>query len=288
MDGISLAVGLFSLFSTCVECFEYFEAARGFPVDYEQLLTKLELQKIRLLAWGDAVGVLGTDSEDRALQVRDIPVIEKTLRQIKSLLLDANDLRRKYGVTESAVHTSEGSPVDQALQSNEVVQTSGLVRERSFLSVHSRFWTKYKSKPRPKPIARTIWAIRDKTKFEDLITILKGFIDDLNDLKDVIPPEAVQKQNRHIQVDIESIRPGSLPDIENLRLIELSCSDIYPEWAEAARSQIAASEWATRDDDHIQRWNQEVVDDEPLTASREALASSDIQPEVSREIVSFK
>ena len=186
------------------------------------------------------------------------------------------------------MHTSEGSPVDQALQSNEVVQTSGLVRERNFLSVHSRFWTKYKSKPRPKPIARTIWAIRDKTKFEDLITNLKGFIDDLNDLKDIVPPETVQKQNRHIQADIESIRPGSLPDIENLRLIELSCSDIYPEWAEAARSQIAASEWVTRNDDHIQRWNMGVVNDGPPAATREVLANSGVQPEVPRKLVNSK
>ena len=279
MDGVSLAVGLFSLFSTCVECFEYFEAARGFSVHYAQILTKLELQKIRLLAWGDAVGVLNAENEDQALQIRDIPIIEKTLHQIKGLLLDANNLQQKYGVTESTADASEDPPVNQRPQ-DEVMRTLGLVRGSNILSKHSSFWKKYKSKPRPRPVAKTVWAIRDKAKFEDPIEDLKGFIDDLNDLREIISPEKVRKQNGIIRLDIESIPSATLPDINNLRIIEASCSDVYPDWAEAARSQIAASELATRDDNYIQRWNRGVADNDASTAAREAITTSAGQPDI--------
>ena len=127
---------------------------------------------------------------------------------------------------------------------------------------------------------QTVWAIRDKTKFEDLITNLRGFINDLNELREIISPNAVQGQNEMIRADIESIPSDSLPDVENLRVIETSCSEIHPDWAEPARSQIAASELATRNDDGVQNWNVGSEEYEAAEESLRAPQNSNGQPEI--------
>ena len=138
MDGASLGVGLIGLFILCIDCFEYFQAARGFSIDYEQLLTKLELQKIRLLAWGDAIGLLGMDKQERLSQLRDIPVVEKILRQIKNLLLDANILQQKYGMVDSIAAPKDNAPTDR-LRQRDAFTTLNHTRKRSQLSAYSRF-----------------------------------------------------------------------------------------------------------------------------------------------------
>lgn len=49
VEPISLSVGIATLFTACIECFEYFKAAKGFEQHFEVLLVKLEWQQERLL-----------------------------------------------------------------------------------------------------------------------------------------------------------------------------------------------------------------------------------------------
>ena len=58
VEPISLTIGIASLFSTCIECFEYFKAAQSLGDDLKILLVKLDIEKTRLLIWGNAVGIL--------------------------------------------------------------------------------------------------------------------------------------------------------------------------------------------------------------------------------------
>ena len=102
MDVIAAAASLITLFSTCVQCFECFQAARSFPRKFDLLLVKLDVEKVRLIAWGDAVGLLGPGSEERVSRIRDIPVVERSLREIKALLDDAQRLREKYGLIKQS------------------------------------------------------------------------------------------------------------------------------------------------------------------------------------------
>ena len=69
MDVISAAASLVTLFGTCIQCFDYFQATRSFPGRYDLLLVKLDVEKVRLIAWGDAVGFLGPGNEERVSQI---------------------------------------------------------------------------------------------------------------------------------------------------------------------------------------------------------------------------
>jgi hypothetical protein len=65
------AVALASLFSTCIECFDYFKAGQTLEEDFELLLVKLDVEKTRLLIWGNAVGVLKPEVEGRVPELND-------------------------------------------------------------------------------------------------------------------------------------------------------------------------------------------------------------------------
>jgi hypothetical protein len=78
VEPVSLIIGvvaLASLFSTCIECFDYFKAGQVLEEDFELLLVKLNVEKTRLLIWGNAVCVLKPEGEGR---VADLSNSQKT------------------------------------------------------------------------------------------------------------------------------------------------------------------------------------------------------------------
>lgn len=115
VEPISLSIGavaLASLFSTCLECFNYFKAAQSFSSDLKILINKLDCQKERLLTWGELVGISKTTEEGRNAEL-DTPkgdLIKRCLNSITSLCSDAKTLQKKYGVQHITGHSF---PVDR-------------------------------------------------------------------------------------------------------------------------------------------------------------------------------
>jgi hypothetical protein len=81
MEAIGLAVGTTSLFSTCIECFDLFRAATYYDEYVEILLVKLDLEKTRLLIWGNGVGIMKSPGDGRAPELDDegkAPTVRKS------------------------------------------------------------------------------------------------------------------------------------------------------------------------------------------------------------------
>ena len=64
------------------------------------------MEKVRLIAWGDAVGFLGPGNEERVSQIQDVSVVKRLLEKIKALLDDAQRLREKYGLIKQSGETA--------------------------------------------------------------------------------------------------------------------------------------------------------------------------------------
>ena len=101
-EPISLSISIATLFTACIECFEYFKAAKGFEQHFEVLLIKLECQQERLLVWGDLAGIcnekqhsVGPISESGHKR-QDLT--KRCLDSIHRLLKDTETLRTKYGL----------------------------------------------------------------------------------------------------------------------------------------------------------------------------------------------
>ncbi len=57
MNVVGLAIGVVSLWKTCVEIFEVIDSGRKYGMEHEILRVKLEVERIRLVTWGGAVGL---------------------------------------------------------------------------------------------------------------------------------------------------------------------------------------------------------------------------------------
>ena len=102
MEPAGLAVGVIALaglFNNAVDCFDYIQIGRSFGRDYHTGLLKLDVARLRLTRWGQAVGLgpildKATSLQSTTLAVENISVAESLLGQIQALFKDAQDSKR--------------------------------------------------------------------------------------------------------------------------------------------------------------------------------------------------
>jgi hypothetical protein len=242
VEPVSLTIGvvaLASLFSTCIECFDYFKAGQALEEDFELLLVKLDVEKTRLLIWGNAVGVLKPEGEGRVADLNNsqkAELIGRCLDSIKSLLSDTDKFQNLYGL-RAAGDIGKNARNHSILSSNSM---------NVFKASYRRFWARFAGNQSRSTLAmRTRWAIHDKTKFEGLIHHLKDLIDGLNEV--VLVNRETQDQIMHDDI-------VSILDISKLRLIQSACEGSYTTLSKAASTVIAASEFGTIDRRNIEEW----------------------------------
>jgi Prion-inhibition and propagation len=236
------ALGLASLFSTCVECFDYFQSARRVEKDAMVLLSQLEIEKALLLIWGNLNGILKSPEEgrNRALDQHSV-AISKGLQSVNSLLSEASDLENKYGLQPS----KEGSTVPR-VDPNDLNSNNMNV----FKTSYNRFWVRFaRNYNRVNTLSRTKWAINDKTKFERLIVNLTLI---LNGLYSVVPV-LERQQNDIMERDIASI-----VEIGQLTSIQYACKNKYPVWSDIASRIKSETENGTIDRRNVVEWLQDV------------------------------
>lgn len=232
-------VALASLFSTCIECFDYFKAGQALEEDLELLLVKLDVEKTRLLIWGNAVGVLKPEGEGRVPELNNIQKTElvvRCLESIKSLLSDTDEFQTLYGLRSSA-------DAEKDSRNHSILSVNSM---NVFRTSYRRFWARFAGNQSRSTLAmRTRWAIYDKTKFEGLIHHLKVLIDGLNQFSLV----ESEMQDQIMHHDIVSIL-----DIPKLRLIQSACEGTYTTLSKAASTVIAETEFGTIDRRNIEEW----------------------------------
>lgn len=56
-DVASIFLGVAALWKTCVQVFDVVESGQRYGMDYELLRVKLDVERVRLLSWGEAIGL---------------------------------------------------------------------------------------------------------------------------------------------------------------------------------------------------------------------------------------
>ncbi|KAI9655952.1 MAG: hypothetical protein M1829_000462 [Trizodia sp. TS-e1964] len=152
ISGIGIVLGLAPMFSVCLEYFQYFKSAQSLSVDFELLVLKLDIEHERMLAWGEANGIL-EKAKDRRNPGLDLPskkeLIQRALGSIESLFRDNNKLQDFYGL-----QPVDGSDVEAT--NAKFLSTSGL---RMFRKAYSRINKAPGNENKPSVLSKTKWAM---------------------------------------------------------------------------------------------------------------------------------
>lgn len=250
MEAASLTVGtvtLVSLLTTCVECFEYIDAAKSCGRDLELLKTKFAVEKARLLIWGDSVGLSSTNTARcntiEAPRLR--PIVEQILDCIRLLFDDTDALATRYGLKP----TSNDASLSITANASDH-QGLPLRLKASYGRFRSRIEDNHK---RTIASRKTRWAIRDKQKFANLVEEIHQFIDGLEALTD-----SVEMGCRRAALIREEL--STVEDPEDLRLIAEASAGRNVQGSDAASVALGASVCETSGHYQIRDWMSAVSD----------------------------
>ncbi|KAJ1324745.1 Prion-inhibition and propagation [Microdochium nivale] len=226
----AFVIGVAGVFTTCVDAFGYFKLYQNATKDIEIVLQKLDIEKARLLFWGENLGILSADRRNpQLLDERIANLVKRILGQIHELLTDSDKLTTTYGVR---------TPDSSFLRAVDYLSAKS---QAIYQPSSDRFWVRNASRladfTRGSRAARTKWAIHERQKFQELVNTLSNFIEDLFKLIHV---------SREIldHVVVEDIK--SIMDISCLTIVE-EATDNYPLYSETARSAKTSTKAGTLD-----------------------------------------
>ncbi|KAI0894642.1 prion-inhibition and propagation-domain-containing protein [Annulohypoxylon nitens] len=231
--GIAIGVlGIAGLFTACIENFNIVVRAREFSEEFEHLCTLLALQQIRLVIWGETLGLAppfgarAPKPYNRALERPDIrPSIERTLNQLQNLLAKADTITGRYASEEQ----------ERVAELSERCVASDSKGMAIFRDSYQRFKNKIRKNQKDKSLWQvTRWSIQDYERFERLITNIRDLVDALESITSAL---GILAQQQSLLIDeIES-----LSDAGSLRLLSLVGSSTSAPLAIRAVSDTASA-----------------------------------------------
>lgn len=274
IEPVSLTIGavaLASLFTTCVQCWDYIDAARSHGRDFELLATKLEMEKTRFLIWGDVMGLLKVDGQryDKSLASPSVlQVVERILNCIQNIFTDSDALVARYGL-EPITDSSEQSD-DARFRINQLSK---------FKASYKQFLVRIKGiQQKTSLLGKTRWALHDQAKFNVLISDLRQFIDGLRGI-------TASSSSKKRQRDIVNEVVGPLSPTA-AKLVQEASAGVDEEWSDAATHVIELSVLGGEDSQNLERgitgW---MTDEDDLAREQQeafnllTAAGLDVQPE---------
>jgi len=184
--GTVLAVtGIVGLFNTALEVFDYVQSAAAFGTTHEVLQVKIEVEKVRLLIWGQSIGMDGSaDQRDDA--VNEALDREYLRTAVAGLLVcfvkifeDSEKLRDRYGLV---LRVDPGTGTGMETENLD---------QRLLGSTFKRTYDKFRGNPSKRQKDSTLalkirWAVADEKHFRRLVEDLKAINDSLNHLMPAI------------------------------------------------------------------------------------------------------
>ncbi|UKZ73400.1 hypothetical protein TrVFT333_001046 [Trichoderma virens FT-333] len=225
-DIAGLVFGVAALWQSCVQAYEIIDSTRHHGMEFELLNVKFEVERVRLLCWGDALGLAGvqtwawnpgtspnsgdqsnvnTTRLDVRLRQEDVrSTVLRLLGCIQHVFENTDRLQDYYGLQEAA-------PLGPTSQSQSQTQSHGQEQEplppqtqRILIGVFKRPYENLRRMAghRQRSTAlnrRVVWAVRDRRKFDMLISELRGFNDSLESLF----PDAQMRAAAAMRAEIE-------------------------------------------------------------------------------------
>ncbi|PWW72110.1 hypothetical protein C7212DRAFT_230471, partial [Tuber magnatum] len=173
--------GVVGLFNTALEVFDYVQSAAAFGSTHEVLQVKIEVEKVRLLIWGQWIGLDGS-ADQRGDAVNEVLDREYLKTAVAGLLVcfvkileDSEGLRDRYGLVPR-VDPGTGTGVEMENLDQQLLGST-------FKRTYDKFRGNPSRRQRDSTLAlRMRWAVADERRFRRLVEELKAINDSLNHL----------------------------------------------------------------------------------------------------------
>jgi hypothetical protein len=181
MEAAGLAVGIAALWKSCVQVFEVVNFTQQYGMDYEILSIKLEVERVRLLSWGHAVGLdEDASSTDARLTRTEVhSAIVRLLGCIQHVFENSERLQNTYGLRPSLVVTEREFTTTEDEQPSQSQLILGGIFRRAYENLRR---VARERQHNTHLIRRSKWAVNDRRKFMALVAEVRGFNDSLESL----------------------------------------------------------------------------------------------------------
>lgn len=231
-DVVGLVISVVSAWKTCVQVFDIVDSGKKYGMDYELLRVKLEVERIRLLTWGDTVGLSevqhGRPSPDARLNREDVRgTVLRLLGAIQHIFEHSERLQDSYGLRPTTPSASE-QPDDDEEPPTQSQLILGSIFKRAYKNLRRSARDRQRGTPMRK---KTIWAVHDKKKFQTMVFEIKGFNDNLESLF----PDAKRKALESIRTEIDESE-----DVDALQSLQEATTDQHEDISETASVRLEA------------------------------------------------
>lgn len=157
---------------TCLETSDMIDSRKEYDIEHEGQLVKLDTERMRLLMWGNAVGLgdAGHDPSrlDSRLQLDDVrSMVTYHLRGIRHVIEHADSLGNTYGLRPATPRPTQSQ------------RTLGAAFKRAYGVLRKSAWGSQQETPLPE---KRMWVVHDKKEFQIMVDLIKNFNDGLEDL----------------------------------------------------------------------------------------------------------
>lgn len=208
-EATGLAFAIPGLFTTGVQCFEWVRLARDFEKDYATSSVQLQLVQLRLLRWGEAVGLrynsVSSSESISNFSDHDLQCISATLVQIQQEFARAESIAAR---SKSGLPNTTETPSWNALEYSprpDLLDHPHQVLRKFTDTVISKY--KDLNTAGHKIAGRTSWALNRRDHFNALISRVTVLVKDLEDLFPAVRTRELELGRR----EVSNAAPGDYP-----------------------------------------------------------------------------
>jgi hypothetical protein len=265
LGAVASGLTLVGLFKVCVEAFDVIQTARNQELDCRKLILRLNIEKCRLYAWGQAIGLTDafrTEENSRPLQDFMFEgLVQEALEMILLLFGDANKLKDTYGCKQEQqpgrfLLDTEADSIDKLAIAFKRFRINGKLSKQA-----SELYSKAK------------WSIYDRKKFGLFVAEAKTLVDGLQETTKSL--SSLPQQKKLMTSAIQSIK-----DVRTHILIADVCEADYPELSEVSARATEAASLLPEDVQRIDEWKLEVGtsnDTEDLFEELESMTTTELK-----------
>ncbi|CZR66741.1 related to Heterokaryon incompatibility protein s [Phialocephala subalpina] len=188
------ALSVAALFNNCVDCFEYIQLGRHFALDFERCLLKLDIIKIRLGRWGQAVAIndnlcFATDSPDGVAARQVQAILEEIVLLFQTV--QKSSKRYKIGAEQENLACLEDKDMPPVLR-----------------RLHSRLGAVARQRQKQTSLfKKAAWALYDAKNFDKLVKEITGLVESLEKLH---PVETTRRRLAEMEIEVVDDEPSLL------------------------------------------------------------------------------